>query len=118
MSIVTPTDGIFTMANNLFTNTSATEDHVSVTNVEYRSDLASKAGDDSEKNTKFLTVTLRDEESLSSSSNSFNYVFSDPKKAEYYRSLYEDAEYECRHLFDLEFTWTEAEEKRVVRKND
>ena len=36
--------------------------------------------------------------------------------AEYWRSVYETAKYEGRHRFDPDFTWTAAEEKRLVRK--
>lgn len=42
--------------------------------------------------------------------------FSDPKVAKQFRELYDSSNYECRHLFDPEFEWTEAEEKRVKRK--
>ncbi|KAG5361095.1 putative transporter [Yarrowia sp. C11] len=42
--------------------------------------------------------------------------FSDPKVAQQFRDLYEKSQYECRHLFDPDFEWTEAEEKRVKRK--
>lgn len=45
-----------------------------------------------------------------------NHVFSDPKVAEYWRSVYETATYEGRHRFDPTFTWTAAEEKRLKRK--
>jgi hypothetical protein len=44
--------------------------------------------------------------------------FLDPDVAAYWRQVYEDAEYECRHIFDPTFTWTEEEEKRVIRKLD
>lgn len=66
---------------------------------------------------KDVTVTYCDEESLSSSSSD-DHVFKDPNLADHYRRLYESTDYECRHLFDPEMTWTEAEEKKVVRKND
>lgn len=45
-----------------------------------------------------------------------NHVFSDPKVAEYWRSVYETATYEGRHRFDPTFTWSAAEEKRLKRK--
>ncbi|KAI9689623.1 MAG: hypothetical protein M1820_010144 [Bogoriella megaspora] len=44
--------------------------------------------------------------------------FSDPKIAEHYRKIYEDAKYECRHVFDPDLEWTAAEEKKIVRKLD
>lgn len=69
-----------------------------------------------EKN-KDVEITYRDEESLSSSSSD-DHVFKDPKLAAHYKDLYEATDYECRHLFDPEFTWSIEEEKKVVWKND
>ena len=66
---------------------------------------------------KDVFITYRDEESLSSSSTD-DHVFKDPQIADHYKDLYESTDYECRHLFDPELTWTEEEEKKVVRKND
>lgn len=47
-----------------------------------------------------------------------DHVFLDPVVAEHYRKIYDDHEYECRHLFDPDFTWTPQEERKVVWKND
>ncbi|KEQ68636.1 putative pantothenate transporter [Aureobasidium namibiae CBS 147.97] len=44
--------------------------------------------------------------------------FKDPKVAEYYRTLYEEAQYESREAFDPEIEWTAAEEKSLVRRLD
>ncbi|KAL1861339.1 hypothetical protein VTK73DRAFT_7140 [Phialemonium thermophilum] len=44
--------------------------------------------------------------------------FADPSAAEYWRDLYEKSQYECRHVFDPEFTWTKEEERQLVRKLD
>lgn len=44
--------------------------------------------------------------------------FKDPKVAEYYRNLYEEAQYESREAFDTEIEWTAAEEKKIVRRLD
>ncbi|CDO93559.1 unnamed protein product [Kluyveromyces dobzhanskii CBS 2104] len=55
--------------------------------------------------------------SVSSSLDDFN-IFKDPCIAQHYSEVYEKCEYECRHLFDPEFTWTKEEEKRVVWKID
>ncbi|KAK4153574.1 major facilitator superfamily domain-containing protein [Chaetomidium leptoderma] len=44
--------------------------------------------------------------------------FLDPAVAAHWRQVYEDAQYECRHVFDATMTWTEEEEKRVIRKLD
>jgi hypothetical protein len=45
-------------------------------------------------------------------------IFSDPEVREYYIGVYEKAQYECRHVFDGDLTWTKAEEKKLVRKLD
>ncbi|KAL2135936.1 hypothetical protein VTI74DRAFT_6164 [Chaetomium olivicolor] len=44
--------------------------------------------------------------------------FLNPDVAAHWRQVYEDANYECRHAFDPTLTWTEEEEKRVIRKLD
>ena len=44
--------------------------------------------------------------------------FSDPDVALYYATLYEKAQYECRHVFDPTLEWTQEEEKKLVRKLD
>jgi hypothetical protein len=44
--------------------------------------------------------------------------FLDPEVKAYYVDMYEKSQYECRHVFDAEFTWTDEEEKKLVRKLD
>lgn len=44
--------------------------------------------------------------------------FLDPDAAAHWRGVYETAEYECRHVFDPTVTWTEEEEKKLVRRLD
>lgn len=44
--------------------------------------------------------------------------FADPDVAAYYATLYEKAQYECRHVFDPKLQWTREEERRLVRKLD
>lgn len=53
-----------------------------------------------------------------SSSNSGDNPFSDPDVAERYRLVYENAHYECRHVFDPQLTWTPEEEKQLLRRID
>jgi hypothetical protein len=45
-----------------------------------------------------------------------NHVFAKPEVAEYWRGVYEKAQYEGRHRFDPDITWSAAEEKRLRRK--
>ncbi|RDW63616.1 allantoate permease-2 [Coleophoma cylindrospora] len=47
-----------------------------------------------------------------------NNIFLDPEVAEHYRLVYEKAQYECRHVFDPQLTWTQEEEKQLIRKLD
>jgi hypothetical protein len=44
--------------------------------------------------------------------------FLDPDVAEHWRLTYAKAQYECRHVFDPTLTWSEDEEKRIVRRLD
>ncbi|KAE8450078.1 hypothetical protein EG329_006859 [Mollisiaceae sp. DMI_Dod_QoI] len=44
--------------------------------------------------------------------------FLDPDVAEHWSAVYEMSRYECRHEFDPSFTWSEAEEKAIVRRLD
>jgi len=44
--------------------------------------------------------------------------FKDPTVAQHWREVYENSQYECRHVFDPTLTWSEEEEKRLVRKLD
>ncbi|KAF2013951.1 MFS general substrate transporter [Aaosphaeria arxii CBS 175.79] len=44
--------------------------------------------------------------------------FSDPETAAHWAGVYEKAEYECRHIFDPTLSWSEAEERALVRKLD
>ena len=45
-------------------------------------------------------------------------IFADPEVRDYYIKLYENANYECRHVFDADAEWSAEEEKRIVRKLD
>ena len=44
--------------------------------------------------------------------------FKDPKVADHYRNIYENAKYECRHVFDPDLEWEPREERKLVRKLD
>ncbi|KAL1901221.1 hypothetical protein Cpir12675_000587 [Ceratocystis pirilliformis] len=47
-----------------------------------------------------------------------NHAFSSPSMAEYWRGVYDKAQYENRHRFDPTFEWTADEEKKLIRKID
>lgn len=44
--------------------------------------------------------------------------FLDPDAAAHWATVYEKSQYECRHHFDPNFTWSEEEEKKIIRKLD
>jgi hypothetical protein len=44
--------------------------------------------------------------------------FLDPDVADHWSTVYEKSKYECRAQFDPGFTWTEEEEKKLVRRLD
>ncbi|KAM0298746.1 hypothetical protein HYE67_009597 [Fusarium culmorum] len=80
------------------------------------------ASDDGHKTTKVIDVKGHDQSPLDSGdesgSSSIEHPFSDPEIADRWRKVYEKAEYENRHRFDPSFTWTDGEEKKLVRKID
>jgi hypothetical protein len=59
-----------------------------------------------------VTSTVESDTSLSGN------VFADPEVREYYRNLYEESQYECRHVFDPDATWSPEEERKIIRKLD
>ena len=44
--------------------------------------------------------------------------FLDPDVAEHWAAVYEKSQYESRHAFDPSFTWSEEEERKLVRRLD
>lgn len=44
--------------------------------------------------------------------------FRDSAVAQHWREVYEKSKYECRHVFDPTLSWSEEEERRLVRKLD
>jgi hypothetical protein len=76
------------------------------------------ASEDGHKTTK--VVDVKDQAPLDSGdesgASSIEHPFSDPEIADRWRKVYEKAEYENRHRFDPSFTWTDSEEKKLVRK--
>ncbi|KAL1600634.1 hypothetical protein SLS60_007021 [Paraconiothyrium brasiliense] len=47
-----------------------------------------------------------------------DHPFSDRVTTQYWREIYEKAQYEGRHRFDPNYTWSAEEEKKLVRKLD
>lgn len=45
-----------------------------------------------------------------------DHPFSDRVTAQYWQEVYDKAEYEGRHRFDPNYTWTAEEERKLVRK--
>lgn len=44
------------------------------------------------------------------------HVFSHPARAEYWKNIFENARYECRHRFDPSFEWSPEKEAAVKKK--
>lgn len=44
--------------------------------------------------------------------------FADPVAAEHWQQVYENAQYEARHVFEPDLTWSKEEERKVVCKLD
>ncbi|KAF1966847.1 MFS general substrate transporter [Bimuria novae-zelandiae CBS 107.79] len=65
------------------------------------------------------TPSLRSEELVQGDYGSdSNHIFSNPKVADYWRGVYEKAQYEGRHRFDPTLTWSADEEKKLRRRVD
>lgn len=59
-----------------------------------------------------VVSTVQSDRSLSAN------IFSDPEIKAYYVDVYEKSKYECRHVLDADLTWTQEEEKKLVRRLD
>lgn len=72
-------------------------------------------GDPVPENATFASSsTDSDEEGQAFSKN----PFLDPDVAAHWSAVYENSRYECRHEFDPSYTWTDQEEKKIVRRLD
>ncbi|KAI0104643.1 MFS general substrate transporter [Nemania sp. FL0031] len=78
------------------------------------SSLSSSSLDDKNPSIHSSTRSLPSEEELVLKTN----PFLDPRVASQWKQVYDDCKYECRYVFDATLEWTEAEEKRIVRKLD
>ena len=82
-------------------------------------DMASKDVNATADSLDGTTPSLRSEELVVGDYGSdSNHVFSDPKVADYWRGVYENAKYEGRHRFDPTLTWSADEEKKLKRRVD
>lgn len=74
------------------------------------------------KGTKETKETVRERSATSSengnesSGSTDDHIFADPGVADYWRKVYEKAQYENRHRFDPTYTWSAEEEGKLVRK--
>ncbi|KAH7324436.1 major facilitator superfamily domain-containing protein [Stachybotrys elegans] len=62
-----------------------------------------------------VAPSVQSEDGYGSSSD---HAFSDPVNADHWRKVYDQANYENRHRFDPQYTWTAQEEKKLLRKID
>jgi hypothetical protein len=88
----------------LRTATRSSDDNRPIPDTKQRPDI-------SEDDSKFDSG---DEESHFSGDN----PFADPVFASHWKKVYDEANYECRHVFDPALTWTQEEEKKIIRKLD
>ena len=65
-----------------------------------------------------VAVAVSSSESADYDDNGKGNPFHDPEVAESWRITYENSQYECRHVFDPTLTWSEEEEKRIIRRLD
>jgi hypothetical protein len=102
--------------------TVAQADTVSIQSIERTDDKAPQGiAEDAELVTTRGNVISKDGVVFSSNESDDSLsgnIFADPEVAAYYKELYEKSKYECRHVFDPKATWTEEEEKKVIRKLD
>lgn len=73
-------------------------------------DMATFYGSTSDKKERVWTSIT----SLESEPEDAN-PFADLKVADYYRELYETTQYECRHVFDPLYEWSQFEEHQVIK---
>lgn len=70
------------------------------------------------KNPNFSSSSSSDLSESSEYADLTRNPFLDPVVAAHWRKVYEEADYECRAVFDPSVTWTEEEEKAIIRKID
>ena len=88
-----------------------------------RDDVASSSGQDSPvsglaSGSRYTYVRLASADSDEVPGVVGDNPFSNPEVAERYRLIYEKAQYECRHYFDPELSWTAKEEAHIRSRID
>lgn len=82
------------------------------TNISILTDEVTSSIHDSSSSDRELTGS--EENGYSDEKNPFR----DPAIAQHWTEVYEKSQYECRHVFDPSLSWTEEEERRLIRKLD
>ena len=67
----------------------------------------------SQKQPSKTSLTSSQEDELENDNNVFGSVFSDSRAVEFYKPI---EKYEGRHRFDMHATWSDEEEKKLIRK--
>ncbi|KAL7928228.1 major facilitator superfamily domain-containing protein [Trichoderma chlorosporum] len=78
-------------------------------------EIASTINDYASSDTQHLRELTGSEEN---GHNEEKNPFRDAAVAQHWKEVYEKSEYECRHVFDPSLSWSEEEERRLVRKLD
>jgi hypothetical protein len=102
-------------------NTSDQSSHASAEKSIAREDLTREVLDNADLVTERGNIVTKDGAVVSiedSDSSLSTNIFSDPEIAAYYKAVYENSRYECRHVFRPDLTWTQEEERKLIRKLD
>lgn len=110
-------------SNNIVVQYSSTATEAEI---EYATESTALLSPQSKKKDSTIISVISIDEDKSFNSRNFDFenndngtehnVFANPDVAAYYRKVYENAEYEGRHVFDPEMTWSKDEERRVLWK--
>jgi hypothetical protein len=65
---------------------------------------------------KEVTIAGVSDDGSSDKLNIHDHIFKNEATAKHWRQIYENVKYEGRHRFDPDYTWTEEEEKKLVRR--
>lgn len=92
----------------------------STRNFKYSPIEMTTVGDESKSQGRTVVTSALSDAASEQSSNTERkaHIFEDPKVAEYWRGVYDKAQYEGRDYFDPELEWTAAEEKSLLWKTE